>query len=72
MEPVPAPKPAATRDRAAAQAAKLKQLEAQDQAGAAKRAANVQAFEKRKRDSQQRQNEIAEKKQKAVSEAAGK
>ena len=72
MEPPPAPKPAVARNRAAAQAAKLKQLEAQDQAGAAKRAANVQAFEKRKRDSEQRQKEIAEKKQKAVSEAAGK
>ena len=64
----PAAKPAVVRDRAADQAAKLKNLEARDQAGAAKRAANVQAFEKRKRDSEQRQKEIAEKKKKAISE----
>ena len=71
-EPAPAPRPALARDRAAAQAAKLKQLEAQDRAGAAKRAANVQAFEQRRRDSAQRQNEIVEKKQKAVSAETAK
>jgi colicin import membrane protein len=68
--PAPAaPKAAPAKpDRAAEQAAKMKKLEAQDKAGAAKRAANVEAFEKRKRESEQRQREIAEKKKKAVSE----
>jgi hypothetical protein len=68
VEPAPAPKPVVAHDRAAEQAAKLKKLEAQDKAGAVKRAANVAAFEKRKRESEQRQKEIAEKKKAAVSE----
>ena len=63
-----APKQGATGRKAAAHAAKLNSLDAADKAGAAKRAANVQAFEKRKRDSERRQREIAEKKRKAVSE----
>ena len=75
QEPGPAlptaPKPAVARNRAAEQAAKLKQRDADDQAGAAKRAANVQAFEKRKRNSAQRQKEIAEKKKQRVNEAEG-
>ncbi len=59
-------------DRSAAQAAKLKKLEAETSAGAAKRAANVAAFEKRKRDAEQRQREIEEKKKKKISEAEAK
>jgi len=70
--PSPAANPALARDRAAAQAAKLQNREAEKEAGAAKRAANLQAFEKRKRDSEQRQKEIAEKKKKAPSEGDGK
>ncbi|MDB5948192.1 MAG: hypothetical protein JWR65_47 [Massilia sp.] len=66
-----APKRGVANQKAAAQAAKLNSLEAADKAGAAKRAANVQAFEKRKRDSEQRQKEIAEKKKKAVNEGEG-
>jgi colicin import membrane protein len=69
--PPPAADPGVARQRAAAQAAKLKNAEAGDQAGAARRAANVQAFEKRKRQSAQRQKEIAEKKKKAVNAAEG-
>ena len=72
VEPAPAPKPVVARDRAAEQAAKLKKLDAQDKAGAAKRAANVEAFEKRKRASAQRQKEIAEKKKAAVNEGEAK
>jgi colicin import membrane protein len=64
--------PGADDQAGAAKAAKLNSLEAADKAGAAKRAANVQAFEKRKRDSEQRQKEIAEKKKRAVSEAEAK
>jgi colicin import membrane protein len=59
-----APKPSVARQRAA----EVKTPVAGDRLSAAKRAANVQAFEKRKRDSEQRQKEIAEKKKKAVSE----
>lgn len=62
-KPVPAP-----RDRAAEQAAKVKQRAARDQAGAAQRAANVDAYEKRQRAAEQRQKEIADKKKAAVSE----
>jgi colicin import membrane protein len=69
-----AAKPAVARQKPARPAAKMKTPDADDQAGAAKRAANVQAFEKRKRDSEQRQKEIAEKKREkqAASEGAAK
>lgn len=71
--PVAPPKPARpAHDRAAEQAAKLKSIDAREQAGAAKRAANVEAFEKRKRDSEQRQKEIADKKKAAASEVEAK
>jgi colicin import membrane protein len=59
-------------DRAAEQAAKLKKLDAEQKAGAAARAANVAAFEKRKRDAEQRQREIEEKKKKKISEGEAK
>jgi colicin import membrane protein len=73
VAPAAAAKPAVARQKPARPAAKMKTPDADDQAGAAKRAANVQAFEKRKRDSEQRQKEIAEKKkQKAASEAEAK
>ena len=69
-------KPGVAHQKAAAQAAKLKNRAAEDRAGASKRAANVQAFEQRKRNAQQRQQEIAQKKtdrnKKAESEAAAK
>ncbi|MDB4872629.1 MAG: hypothetical protein JWL97_3633 [Gemmatimonadales bacterium] len=65
-----APKPSANTQ--AAHAAKLKKLEADDQAGAAKRAANVAAYEKRKRESEQRQRKIEAKKQAKINEAEGK
>jgi colicin import membrane protein len=67
-----APKaPPVPHDRSAAQAAKLKKLEAESSADAARRAASVAAFEKRKRDSEQRQREIEEKKKK-ISEGEAK
>jgi len=76
VAPAPSPsaaaKPALARDRAAAQAVKLNNRDAEKEAGAAKRAASLQAFEKRKRDSEQRQKKIAEKKKKALSEGDGK
>jgi hypothetical protein len=68
-----APKaPPVPHDRSAAQAAKLKKLEAESSADAAKRAASVAAFEKRKRDSEQRQREIEEKKKKKLGEGGAK
>lgn len=71
--PVAPPKPdRVPHDRAAEQAAKLKNIEAREKAGAAKRAANVEAFEKRKRDSERRQKEIADKKKAAVNEEAAR
>jgi colicin import membrane protein len=69
----PAPKaPAPAAGRAAAHTARMKQREAEAQTGAAKRAANVEAFEKRKRASEQRQREIEEKKKAKASEGAAK
>lgn len=68
----PPKKPAAPADRKAEHAAKLKQREAEQQADAAQRTANVAAFEKRKRESEQRQRKIAEKKKAAVSEGEGR
>jgi hypothetical protein len=59
-------------DRSAEQAAKLKRLAAEEKAGAAARAANVAAYEKRKRDAEQRQREIEEQKKKKLSEAEAK
>lgn len=70
-EPAPKAAPVA-RERAAEHAAKAKQRAAQDKLGAAERAANVAAYEKRKRDAEQRQREIEEKKKKAVSEGEAK
>lgn len=66
-EAAPRPEPV-PRDRPAEQAAKVTQRAAREKAGAAQRAANVEAYEKRKRASEQRQKEIADKKKAAVSE----
>lgn len=64
-------KPAVVKDRAASNAARLKQIEAEEQAGAAKRAANVAAFEKRKRESEERQRKVEEKKKKKAAAGEG-
>ncbi len=64
------PRPAANTQ--AAHAARMKQLEAEDQAGAAKRAANVAAYEKRKRESAERQRKVEEKKKAKILEAEKK
>ncbi len=55
-------KPARWSTARAEHAAKLKRIEAQDAAGAGKRAANVAAFERKKADSERRQAEVAKKK----------
>ena len=55
--------------RAAEHAARLKQLAAEEAANAGKRAENVAAFEKKQRDSEQRQREVAAKKAQAVAKA---
>jgi colicin import membrane protein len=72
VPPPPAPRPAAIIGRAAAHADKLKRQHAAEQAGAAKRAAKVEAHEKRKRDSERRKKEIEEKKKKALEASEGR
>lgn len=67
----PPPRPLVAGSRAAAHEAKLKRLAAQEKAGAAKRAASVTAFEKKRLESEQRQREVAAKKaEKAAKDAA--
>ena len=63
-EKAPAPAPSGQRvaDREAEHAAKIKRLEQQDAAEAAKRAANVQAYEKKKAESERRQTQVERKK----------
>jgi hypothetical protein len=58
--------------RIARRDAKLKQAEAKDKAEAAKRAANVEAYNKRKAESEERQRIVAERKaEKAAKDAKG-
>ncbi len=64
------PRPPAKVDRAAEHAAKVKRIEAEERAGAAKRAANVEAYEKRKAESERRQRKVEEKKQEKEKEKA--
>ncbi|MFS2003852.1 hypothetical protein ACEN9F_09530 [Duganella sp. CT11-25] len=72
-KPPPAP-PSGRRvaDREAEHAAKLKREQAQDAADAGKRAANVEAFERKKLESQHRQAEVAKKKAENAAKAAAK
>jgi colicin import membrane protein len=72
VPPLPAPKPGTVVDRAAEHARKLKRQQAAEQAGAAKRAANVEAYEKRKRESEQRKKEIEAKKKAALEKSEGR
>jgi colicin import membrane protein len=55
----PPPRPAPVASRIAKHNEKLKQVEAREKANAGKRAANVAAFERRKRASAERQKEVA-------------
>jgi hypothetical protein len=56
--------------RIARRDARIKQAEAQDKADAATRAANVEAYNKRKAESEERQRKVAERKaEKAAKEA---
>jgi hypothetical protein len=66
VSPLAPPRPGVRVDRAAEHADKLKRQQAADQAGAAKRAANVEAYEKRKRESERRKKEVEEKKQETL------
>jgi len=61
-EPPKAPTGVRVADREAEHEAKLKRLEQQDAAAVGKRAANVEAFEKKKAESERRQAEVARKK----------
>ncbi len=78
-EPPPPPReekapaaPKRARDVAAEQAGKARKLAAQDQADAAKRAESVAAYEKRKRESEERQRKVEERKKARAAEAATK
>jgi hypothetical protein len=72
VTPLAAPKPVASGSRAADHAAKVKRQQEAEQAGAARRAANVEAFEKRKRESERRKKEIEEKKKAALEKSEGR
>lgn len=61
-QPAPPPRPASKVDRNAEHAARIKKIEAQEQAGAAQREANVKAFEARKAASEQRLKDVERKK----------
>jgi hypothetical protein len=66
----PPPKPSNVSGRIARRDARIKQAEAQDKADAATRAANVEAYNKRKAESEERQRKVAERKaEKAAKEA---
>jgi hypothetical protein len=68
----PPPKPSNVAGRIARRDAKLKQAEAKDKAEAANRAANVEAYNKRKAESEERQRIVAERKaEKAAKDAKG-
>jgi colicin import membrane protein len=62
LSKAPPPRPAPVAERLARQKARTSAAEARDQADAAKRAANVAAFNKRKAESEERQREVAERK----------
>lgn len=65
------PKPISAKvNREAAHAAKLRRIAEQEQAGAGKRAANVERFERKKRESEERQRAVAEKKAAKAEQAA--
>ncbi|MDB5961669.1 MAG: hypothetical protein JWP59_2963, partial [Massilia sp.] len=61
-QPAPPPRPPSKVDRSAEHATRIKRLEAQEQAGAAQREANVKAFEARKLASEQRLKDVERKK----------
>jgi hypothetical protein len=62
VQPPPPPRPPAKVDRTAEHEARLKRLQAQDQANAAKRDASVKAFEARRLESEQRLKDVERKK----------
>ncbi|MFL6676598.1 MAG: hypothetical protein ACJ8LG_25325 [Massilia sp.] len=66
----PPPRPAPVASRLARQKARTRAAEARDQADAAKRAASVAAFNKRKADSEERQRAVAERKAAKEAKAA--
>jgi hypothetical protein len=67
---IPPPKPSNAAGRIARRDARLKQAEAKEKAEAAERAANVEAFNKRKAESEERQRKVAERKaEKAAKDA---
>jgi hypothetical protein len=68
----PPPKPKPFADRIARHNAKVQQDQAREQAEAGKRAANVKAYEERKRESEERQRKVQERKAQKAREAEEK
>lgn len=71
-QPAPPPRTAPKTDRAAEHTARLKRIEAQEQAGAASREANVKAFEARRAVSAQRLQDVERKKAETVKAQAAR
>ena len=71
-QPAPPPRPPSKVDRVAEHDARLKRIEAQEQADAAKREASVKAFEERKAASAQRLKDVERKKAETAKAAADK
>jgi colicin import membrane protein len=69
-QPARPPRPPAKVDRAAEHAARLQRIEAEDAAGAAKRDANVKAFEARRAESEKRLKDVETKKAETAKRAA--
>jgi colicin import membrane protein len=71
-QPAPPPRASAPVDRNAEHAARLKRIEAEEAAGAAKREANVKAFEARRAESAQRLKDVEAKKAETAKRTAEK
>lgn len=71
-QPAPPPRAAATVDRKAENAARLKRIEAEEAAGAARREANVKAFEARRAESARRLKDVEAKKAETAKRVAEK
>jgi len=67
---VPAPRKSTVPARVAERDARLREAQQKEAAGAAKRASNVRAYEKRKAESEERQRRVAERKAEKAAKAA--
>ena len=70
VAPLPAPRKSTVPARVAERDARLREAQQKEAAGAAKRAGNVRAYEKRKAESEERQRRVAERKAEKAAKAA--